>query len=55
MRPESTAIINGGRQDWHECFTPEDRAFFHREAGDLLVELGYESSDAWVRESGIPG
>ena len=54
MRPESTAIINGERQNWHECFTPEDRAFFHQEAGDLLIELGYESSDAWVQEPGVP-
>jgi hypothetical protein len=53
MRPESTAIINGERQDWHECFAVEDRAFFQREAGDLLIELGYESSDAWVQESGV--
>jgi hypothetical protein len=49
MRPESTAIINGERQEWKDGFTEEDRQFFHQEAGDLLVELGYEVSDAWVQ------
>jgi len=51
MRPESTAIINGERQDWRERLTAEDRAFFHEHAGDLLIELGYEASDAWVDEA----
>jgi hypothetical protein len=36
---------------WREAFTPEDRAFFHAEAGDLLLALGYETSDRWVGES----
>lgn len=48
MRPESTAIINGDKKDWPECFTADDRAFFHEEAGDLLIDLGYESSEEWV-------
>lgn len=51
MRPESTAIINGERQDWRECFTAEDRAFFHEQAGELLIELGYESSEDWVENA----
>jgi hypothetical protein len=49
MCPESTAIINGDRQQWWDGFTEEDRRFFHREAGGLLVELGYESTDAWAQ------
>lgn len=52
-RPESSAIINPGSKDWDDCFTPADRAFFHEEAGDLLIELGYVSSDDWV-EAGAP-
>ncbi|MCS3937297.1 hypothetical protein GGP80_003307 [Salinibacter ruber] len=48
MRPQSTAIINGGSKNWKECFAHEDRAFFREEAGDLLVELGYEESETWV-------
>ena len=47
MRPESTAIINGERQDWETEFSGEDRAFFHRQAGELLIELGYEESGDW--------
>lgn len=44
IRPESTAIINGESRDWEEHFTPQDRTFFHEQAGDLLIDLGYESS-----------
>lgn len=51
-RPESTAIIgyyNGQKtQKWKDAFTESDRAFFHQEAGDLLIKLGYVDSDAWV-------
>lgn len=50
MRPESSAIVvMGEKLRWRQCFTPEDRRFFHDEAGDLLTELGYETSDTWVR------
>ncbi len=49
VRPESSAIVaRGEKVKWRQCFTPEDRRFFHDEAGDLLIELGYEASDAWV-------
>jgi len=51
-QPESTAIIGyyqGQKtQKWKEAFTESDRAFFHQEAGDLLIKLGYVDSDAWV-------
>lgn len=33
---------------WREAFSREDRRFFHREAGDILIELGYESDDGWT-------
>ncbi len=52
FRPSSSAIISrfkGHRlQRWRDVFTIEDRAFFHREAGDLLIDLGYEESAGWV-------
>lgn len=48
MGPESTAIINEKSQAWKEGFTSDDRQFFHNEAGDLLIELGYEKSGSWV-------
>ena len=51
-RPESSAVLGaeGGAkpQPWRESFTREDRAYFAREAGDLLIQHGYEESDAWV-------
>lgn len=54
-RPSSTAVRGRykGRspQKWHKAFSPQDRRFFHDEAGDLLIELGYETSDAWVTSS----
>ena len=51
-KPESSAIIGyyGGQKTkkWKQSFSESDRAFFHQEAGDLLMELGYVESDAWV-------
>jgi hypothetical protein len=52
-RPESSAIIGyyGGQttQKWQAAFSEGDRAFFHQEAGDILLKLGYVDSDAWVQ------
>lgn len=52
VRPESTAIIGFYRgqktQKWQDSFTESDRKFFHEEAGDVLMKLGYVNSDAWV-------
>jgi hypothetical protein len=54
IRPESSAILGGGGGEkpppWPEAFRPEDRAFFHRETGNLLIELGYETSSDWVSD-----
>lgn len=48
-QPESTAHITGTKTPkWQEVWSPEDRRFFHQEAGDLLMQLGYEESDQWV-------
>lgn len=33
--------------DWKGVFTREDRRAFKEEAGDLLVELGYEKDNEW--------
>jgi hypothetical protein len=51
-RSTSTAIVGkplpGEAKKWQELFDESDRRFFHEEAGDLLIELGYEQDDAWV-------
>lgn len=49
-QPESTAIIGTGSQDWETELTSDDCAFIHQEAGDVLIDLGYVSSDSWVSE-----
>ena len=48
--PDATTVPGaaGRPLDWREILTQSDRAFIHQEAGDLLIELGYEDSDAWV-------
>lgn len=57
--PSSTAIVP--RHEVAECSTSRqafaqeaDRRFFHAEAGDLLIELGYERSTGWVDEGFSP-
>jgi len=58
FRPPSTAIAPDPRFDrptsWRHAFTDADRAFFHKEADDLLIKLGYEDSDEWVTSSFEP-
>lgn len=54
-RWESTAILgkapaNEKGKRWQDVFDEEDRRFFHEEAGDVLIELGYEPDDSWVSE-----
>jgi hypothetical protein len=52
--PEGTSIPgrSWGRASpsWRRAFSARDRRFFHDEAGDLLIELGYEDSDDWVEK-----
>ncbi|GBE13632.1 sulfotransferase domain protein [bacterium BMS3Abin13] len=55
VRPQCTAIIPGlfrraKSPKWQDVFTPDDRSFFHAEAGDVLVQLGYAKSEKWVDE-----
>lgn len=57
--PEPSTILGDGRNrkekvKWREAFTREDRKFFHEQAGDMLIQLGYESSDAWIDGSQAP-
>jgi hypothetical protein len=56
VHPESSAIrgsLEPARAPrWRELFSQEDREFFRREAGELLIELGYESCADWVADSG---
>jgi len=51
---ESTAMpgrYNGKKPaDWEKAFTFEDRKFFHEEAGDVLMEMGYIGSEQWIYE-----
>jgi hypothetical protein len=52
MRPDSTAVAGRPQghalERWQDAFTEADRELFHKEAGDLLLRLGYERSDQWV-------
>lgn len=40
-------LYNTRVQTWKTVFTPSDRRAFAREAGDLLIELGYEKDRSW--------
>lgn len=51
--PEPSTILGDGynrkqKAKWKTELSPSDRRFFHEQAGDALIQLGYESSDAWV-------
>jgi hypothetical protein len=52
IKPEQTAIFLRYRGQkppkWKQGFTREDREFFHREAGMVLIKLGYEISNDWI-------
>ncbi|RZO53485.1 MAG: hypothetical protein EVA77_07025 [Phycisphaeraceae bacterium] len=36
-------------QKWQAAFSPEDRAFFHKEAGATLQKFGYVQDSSWVK------
>jgi hypothetical protein len=40
-------LRNGLAGQWREVFTSADRETFKREAGDVLIELGYEGDRSW--------
>ena len=43
----SSFFRKGVAGDWRTVFTERDKAVFKEEAGDLLVELGYEKHQDW--------
>ena len=46
--PDATNVPGGASAPWRRAFSRADRELFLRDAGELLIELGYESSPAWV-------
>lgn len=42
-------ISNSRKEVWRSSFSAVDRRMFDREAGDLLIELGYENNDNWAK------
>jgi hypothetical protein len=42
------AVYENRKEVWRSKLTPADRRVFAREAGELLIELGYEKDDNWV-------
>jgi hypothetical protein len=49
VAPErSHTFRRGVKGGWREKFTPEHRRRFAEVAGDLLIQLGYETDDSWV-------
>jgi hypothetical protein len=46
---DSDSLLRKGvAGDWKRVFTADDRRVFDRHAGDLLIELGYETGRDWV-------
>ena len=43
----SSFFRKGVAGDWKNVFTDKDKRIFKEEAGDLLIELGYEKDDNW--------
>ncbi len=43
----SSFFRKGVAGDWKNVFTERDKQVFKEEAGDLLVQLGYEKSSDW--------
>jgi sulfotransferase family protein len=43
----TSMVRKGVSGDWRGAFTESDRRIFKEEAGDLLVELGYEKDHDW--------
>lgn len=45
--PESATFRSGKIGEWRKHFTDEHRNAFKEEAGDWLMEMGYEDSHSW--------
>jgi hypothetical protein len=51
IAPEKSHTFRSGkRSGWRSEFTSDHRRLFDEIAGDLLIELGYESDRLWARE-----
>lgn len=50
---KNTFARKGIAGDWKNNFSPEACEVFNRLAGKALIELGYETSDAWVHEQTV--
>jgi hypothetical protein len=44
---KSYTYRKGEAGNWREHFTPEHKDLFKQIAGDLLLQLGYETSQEW--------
>jgi len=48
INPQRSPTFRSGKTgDWRKYFTPEHKQLFKSVAGDLLLRLGYETSDNW--------
>lgn len=45
----SVPVFKESEAAWRKAFSRQDRQVFAREAGDLLIELGYEKDYQWAR------
>jgi hypothetical protein len=51
-KPKETGFRRGGRiGDWRTHFSLTDALIFNLEAGNMLVELGYEKNRRWVLQN----
>jgi hypothetical protein len=48
---KSHTFRSGKKSGWRSEFTAEHRKQFDAVAGDLLIELGYESDHSWADEA----
>lgn len=48
INPDRSPTFRSGRTgEWRQHFTPEHKRLFKDVAGDLLIQLGYETGDVW--------
>jgi sulfotransferase 6B1 len=48
IEPKKSGTYRKGQPgNWREHFTPTNKALFKEQAGDLLLNLGYEQDDSW--------
>jgi sulfotransferase family protein len=53
IAPEKSHTFRSGKKSgWQDEFTAEHRRRFDELAGDLLIDLGYESNHDWANEQG---